>query len=955
MKFKFIIAFVILGLSCIYSQVVSTIPRYATENDSITVIFNAAEGDAGLKGFNGTVYAYTGLITNKSLDLHDWKHVISSGWTDYVHQPVLTKIGTDLYKIVIGYPRKFYSVEDSSEHILKLAFVFKNADGSKSGRDVGGRDIFAFLYSSGINLVLNSPTMPQQFGDPMRSPIFAGQNDTVSLSISAVLLNTKLSSLVLYNNGNQIAQTTSDSLFYPFISANFKTGANIIKAVGTDTAGLADTLSLDIMINSPVQQASLPAGNEYGINYNNSTTVTLALYAPYKKFVYVLGDFNDWKVDPAYYMKEEKVTPDSVIWWLTITGLTPGQEYAFQYLVDGQLRIGDPYCEKVLDPSNDKYISSSTYPNLKPYPTGKTNEIVSVLQTAQSPYNWQDTSFTRPAKSNLVIYELLVRDFVSTHDYQTLTDTIGYFKKLGVNAIELMPIMEFEGNESWGYNPDFNFAPDKYYGTKSTLKKFVDLAHQNGIAIILDAPMNDIFGQSPLVRLYWDAAKNQPAADNPWVNPTAKHPYNVGYDFNYESSAFQYYINRFTKFWLTKYHVDGFRFDLAGGYTQNPNGFNNWENYDASRIANEEKLANGIWKVSPDAYVILEEFVNSSEEKVVANYGMMVWDRMNDQYDQASMGYSNPSWDLSGISYKSWGWNVPGLVGYMESHDEERMMYKNLQYGNSNGGYNIKDLGTALNRVKLCDAFFYTVPGPKMLWQFGELGYDISINNPCRVCNKPIKWEYYNDPNRHALYETTSALIKLKNEFPAFNSTNYSTNLSGAIKTINITDTSMNVAIIGNFDVVQRNGILNFQNTGSWYDYFSGDTINVAATQKTFSLAPGEFHIYTTKKLPTPEAGIITNINEANSIAVTSYKLMQNYPNPFNPTTVIEYQIPQQGLVSLKVFDILGREVATIVNGVQTAGTHSITFDGSKLSSGVYFYSLKTGNFFGVKKLILMK
>ena len=949
MKFKFAVVLLIFSLGYSYSQVITTVPRYPTENDSIIVYVDATQpGAEEILNYSGTLYAHTGVTSN----LGNWQHVIGN-WGDNLAQPSLTRDSANYYKLVIGYPRKFYNVS-ANEHLSALDFVFRTSDGSKQTRP----DIFISLYNPGLNLVLNSPTLPQQFGDPLRAPVFANPNDTVNLSISAVLINTKLSSLILLDNGSQILQTTQDSLLYSFIAADHKSGANIIKAIVTDTAGLQDTLSFAIMINPQVVQEPLPAGNDYGINYNNNTTVTLALYAPYKKFVYVLGDFNDWKVDSSYYMKEDVVTPDSVIWWITIPGLSPDKEYTFQYLVDGNLRIADPYSEKVSDPDNDQYILSSTYPNLIQYPAGKTNQIASVLQTDQTPYQWQDTTFKRPAKSNLVIYELLVRDFLTTHDYQTLIDTISYFKRLGVNTIELMPIMEFEGNESWGYNPNFDFAPDKYYGPKNDLKKFIDAAHQNGLAVILDAPMNDIFNSSPLARLYWDAANNRPAANNPWLNPIPQHPYNVGNDFNYESPAFQYYINRYTKFWITNYHIDGYRFDLAKGYTQTYSGGNVdlWGQYDQSRVNNLESLANHIWKVDSTSFVILELFSANNEEKVLTDYGMMVWDNMSGAYEQASMGYSNPSWDLSGISYKSWGWSKPGLIGYMESHDEERLMYKNLQFGNSSGNYNIKNLATALDRIKLCEAFFYTVPGPKMLWQFQELGYDYSINYNGRVGDKPIRWDYYSNPDRLKLFKATAALIKLKTENPAFESDNYSTNLTGNIKTINITDSTMNVAIIGNFDVVQRNGILNFQSRGYWYDYFTGDSINVDGASILFPLDPGEFHIYTSVKLPTPEAGIITDVkNNSSSGVVTDYELAQNYPNPFNPTTVINYQLLKSGLVKLKVYDILGREVASLVNGVQQAGVHSIEFDGSRLASGTYFYRLQADGFVSTKKMLIIK
>lgn len=967
MKFKLtILALIITGFQYSFSQVVQTVPAYATENDSIVVIFNAKLGDGGLAGFTGTVYAYAGVITNNSTSSSNWKHVISSGWSDYQHQPVLTKIGTDLYQLVIGNPRKYYSLTDASEHILKLAFVFKNSDGSKTGRDVGGADIFASLYSSGVSIVLNNPVLPAQLSDPLNAPVFANPGDTVNISAKAVTVGTKIASISLSVNGTLKSQLNQDSIVFSFVAQNYSTGSNNVLIVSTDTSGIKDSLSFIIFNNPAVNQAQLPSGMEYGINYNSSnpTTATLVLFAPKKSFVYVLGDFNNWQVNKNYMLNEYQVTADSVIWWISLTNLSPGTEYAFQYLVDGSIRCADPYSEKILDPDNDSYISSSTYPDLKAYPAGKTQQIVSVLQTGQSAYNWQVTNFKKPLKTDLVVYELLVRDFVSTHDYNTLADTIGYFKRLGVNAIELLPIMEFEGNDSWGYNPDFHFAPDKYYGTKNDLKHFIDVAHQNGIAVILDAPMNGIMGSSPLAKLYWDSANNRPAADNPWLNQFAPHDYSVGCDFNHDSPETRYYMKRFTTFWLSQYHVDGFRFDLAKGYTQTVNYTISGGNivyddnkmllYDASRVYNLKNIANNIWNIDTSAYAIFELFSELKEENVLVNYGMMVWDNMNYNYGQASMGYSS-GWDLSGTSYLNLGSSLPGYVAYMESHDEEREMYRNLMYGSASGSYNIKDTVTALNRLKLCEALFYTIPGPKMLWQFGELGYDFPINYNGRVGDKPIRWDYYSNAERLKLYKTTAALINLKKNYPAFRSSNFTVGTARQVKIVTIQDPSMDVVAFGNFDVVSQSYDIGFPASGTWYDYFTGDSISLT-TDHQFTLNPGELHIYTTVKLPTPEQGLVTGVEENNEKAVIkSFDLKQNYPNPFNPSTVIKYQIPKAGIVKLKVYDILGREVSMLVNAEKSAGEYTVSFDGSRLASGVYFYTIQSGSYISTKKMLLLK
>ena len=347
-----------------------------------------------------------------------------------------------------------------------------------------------------------------------------------------------------------------------------------------------------------------------------------------------------------------------------------------------------------------------------------------------------------------------------------------------------MPVMEFEGNESWGYNPDFMCALDKYYGPEDDFKKFIDAAHQMGIAVILDIVLNHQYGQSPLVRLWWDAANNRPASNSPYFNATSPNTaYSFGYDFNHESNATKNYVDRVTSYWLTNYHIDGYRFDFTKGFT---NTAGDGGAYDQSRINILERMADKIWDVDSTAYIILEHFTANSEETVLTNYGMMVWGNMNGAYQQASMGYpSGPpgTWDLTGTSYKSRGWNEPGLVAYMESHDEERLMYKAIQYGNSSGGYNIKNVGTALNRIKLAAAFYLTIPGNKMIWQFGELGYDYSIDYNGRVGNKPIKWDYYKDPERLNLYKTFQALIELK-KYNAFRSNNSLFDLTGAVKRI---------------------------------------------------------------------------------------------------------------------------------------------------------------------------
>lgn len=741
---------------------------------------------------------------------------------------------------------------------------------------------------------------------------------------------------------------------------------------------LADSIIFTYQGASP-EIKPLPSGIVDGINYIDQSTVTLVLHAPYtKNFVYVIGDFNDWNVEQDYFMYK---TPDLQRYWLTIEGLNPNQEYAYQYFVDGEIKIADPYTEKILDPWHDQYITDATYPGLKSYPTGKTTEIVSVFEINQDEYEWQSTDFIRPEKKDLVIYELLIRDFVAEHDYKTLIDSLGYFQRLGINAIELMPASEFEGNESWGYNPSFYFAPDKYYGPKNELKRFIDECHQRGIAVILDIVLNHSFGQSPLVRLFSEGPYGPPSADNIWYNydydPNyagyqARHPYNVGYDFNHESYSTKQFIDRVNAFWIEEYRADGFRFDLTKGLTQRvsytSNGSYNESlasSYDASRIAILKRMADQIWNVDSTVYVILEHFCDNSEEKELSNYGMMLWGNSNYNYNEATMGYHDSGKsDFSWGFYGTRGWTNPHLVTYMESHDEERLMFKNLEYGNSSGSYSIKVLGTALNRIKLAAAFFFTLPGPKMIWQFGELGYDYSINYNGRLGNKPIRWDYYQDQDRRNLYETYSELIKLREENDVFTSPNSQVSLAvgGSNKRINISHDSMNVTIVGNFGVTTADINPAFQRTGVWYDYFYGDSLTVTDTGQLISLNPGQFHIFTDKKLVSPGSGIIDQVENFASQAPVSFQLYQNYPNPFNSTTTIQYSLhdPQPAFTKVQIFNIRGQLIKTLVEKKQAAGVYQVEWDGTDknhvpVSSGVYLYSIKSGANSNLKKLMLVK
>ena len=771
----------LLILACFVSFGIAQItsnPPLPTANDEVVITFDATQGNGNLAGYTGDVYTHTGV---KIEGEPNWQFVIGT-WGNNTTQPKLTRIETNLYELTITPSiRQYYNVP-ADKKILQMCFVFRAAAGSPQSED-----LFVDVVEDGLTIKINSPQWEAPF-----------YNFGASLSIEAQANSSE--NIILYVNNEEVSSSSSNTISYSHSIDQY--GKQWVKAVATaGDESVADSVYFYVRGTIPV--AELPSGLIPGINITGEDEVTLVLHDPpaLKQFAFVIGDFNEWELDDDYYMNR---TPDGKYYWITLSNLEPTQEYIYQYWIDGELKIADPYTEKVSDPWNDKWISSITYPNLVEYPVGKTTGIASVFQIQQEEYVWEATDFVPPTKGDLIIYELHIRDFVEGDFIMTVLDKLDYLETLGVNAIELMPINEFEGNDSWGYNPSFFFATDKAYGTKNNYKKFIDECHKRGIAVIIDMVLNHSFGQSPLVQMYFNASAGQygqPTASNPWYNETCPHPpYCWGYDFDHMSQYTRDFIDRVADFWLTEFKVDGFRFDFTKGFTNTLTSGEGW-NYNAQRVAVLKRYADFIWSVNPDTYVILEHFTDNTEEKELAEYrsgegkGMMLWGNINHSYNEASMGWltnSNFNW----VSHKQRGWSVPHLIGYMESHDEERLMYKNLTYGNSsNPNHNVKELAVALERQKLVGAFYFTIPGPKMIWQFGELGYDVNIDFNGRTGRKPIRWNYYDVPERRALYNTWAEIIALRKAFPAFSTDNFSTSLSGAGKSITLLHNDMNVFI----------------------------------------------------------------------------------------------------------------------------------------------------------------
>ena len=897
------------------SQVLTVNPAFPSVNDVVTITYDATLGNAALIN-QSQIYCHTGLITSTSTSPTNWQYVQGT-WGTADPDVAMTNIGNNKHQITIDIDQ-FYAVPGTVT-VLKLAFVFRTTNGSIVGREADGSDIYYDLVQPGSGL---------------QAQLFSPNNNSTILNIGETLSingqSSQACTLSLYEDGQLLTSTSAATILNYTLTATAQ-GTHLIKLVADNGTEMVED-SAYYTVNPSIIYLEPPIGTKNGINYINDSTVVLRLYAPEKEHVYVIGDFNQWVPSANYYMN---LSLDSTTWWLTIGGLTPGQRYGYQYLIDGNLKLADPLSPLVLDKNNDAAIGALTNPNPHPYPTGLTTGFVTVMHPGSPAYNWQNTNFTAPANKDLLIYELLVRDFVQKRNYQTLIDTLDYLDKLGINAIELMPPGEFENNESWGYNPSFHMALDKYYGTPQKFKEFVDSCHGRGIAVIVDMVLNHAFGQNPMVNMYWDAINNRPAANSPWFNAICPHePYCWGYDFDHTQQATKDYIDRVNSFWLEEYKVDGFRFDYTKGFINNGNGFS------TDRINILKRMADSIWSVKPNAYVILEHWCDNAEEKQLAEYGMMLWGNLTHSYNDATMGYTSTSNISNGI-YTSRTWTVPHLVTYMESHDEERLMYKNITFGSSaNPNHNTKDEYIALGRMQTAAVIFFSQPGPRMIWQFGEVGYDISIDYPCRVCNKPILWNYFAEARRKQLYDVYAAMMHLRNTYSTFTSLNFNYMLSGAVKRMKLNDPSMNAVVLTNFSVNNQDATPSFHHTGTWYEYFTGDSILVSDVNAVLNMTPGEYRVYTDVRLEQPE---ITDAPVSLDELVIEEESLILYPNPSKEEVSVSFKSNSTSAVQIVVIDTQGKTILEKKLPVLFGeNTEKLNLNG--ISAGTYSVLLIQGN-----------
>ena len=533
---------------------------------------------------------------------------------------------------------------------------------------------------------------------------------------------------------------------------------------------------------------------------------------------------------------------------------------------------------------NDKWQGDT--PGINAHAVGVNGKRAAIIDwKTTNPEGWEsDRRPSLKSPADMIIYEMHHRDFSvdstsgiknkgkylaltehGTMNSDKLLTGIDHLIELGVTHVHLLPSSDYasidetkleENHYNWGYDPANYNVPDGSYSTDpyqpatrvKEFKQMVQALHRAGIRVIMDMVYNHTFNtvESNFERTvpgYFYRQKE----DGTLANGSG-----CGNETASERPMMRKFMIESVLYWIKEYHIDGFRFDLTKGFTQNKSNESTASNKDDSRIVILKDYYKTVNTTNPNAVMILEHFCNLDEESELAKAGMKLWHNMNESYCQSGMGESSNS-DFSYM--RNSGMPAEGWVNFMESHDEERVAYKQTAFGNlQNAGLDIrmKQLGTNA-------AFFLTVPGPKMIWQFGELGYDYSImykydgtmGTEKNTDAKPVKWDYLTDQYRKGLYDTYSTLLKLRNDNPDLFSDNAFKDWKVSVsdwdkgRYLRLESTTKKLVVVGNFKNEQINTGVYFGNTGDWYE-LNGETLNVTnSSEQPVVIPANSFKLYT--------------------------------------------------------------------------------------------------------------
>ncbi len=568
---------------------------------------------------------------------------------------------------------------------------------------------------------------------------------------------------------------------------------------------------------------------------------------------------------------------------------------------------------------------------------------------------------------NARMYLIFLHSFTQDGTIKSATQKLDYVKSMGYNVIWLMPIMLNQYRidaigGGYGIVDFYKIAPE--YGTIEDFKEFLNKAHSLGIKVILDITTNHVADGHPWIQSIRQYRENSPYWS--FVQHTIfPHGEELPQSYAPDSAYVRYadwslanldwsdvdlrsYMLDMLKWWVKDVGVDGFRFDVYWG---------------PSRRYGEENfgipIRKALKKVKPDILLLAEAAgTGIGTEGIYADKGGGVdvaYDR--NMWNAFRNAYSMSIGDLNNVA-TNYGY-YPGpnsqYLRYMENQDETRIA---------------KVYESDLRKTKPLATLLFTIPGIPLVYAGQEVGFGNGMGE-FEGRRFKINW---NDPDKEPLQLHYQKLAFIRGKFPAFRSREHIIINSGDSKVyayvkkyenqnglvvLNLSDQTKVVMLDVRNSVsftggVQDNAICYLNNLfDNTYQTVNGSSLSSLQV----ALEPYGSVVYTisltrdTVSVPP----IVSVRDNGKSEIPKKYELYQNYPNPFNPETMIKFDLPHAGFVKLVVYDALGREVKTLVNGELPAGEYIVKFYADGLPSGVYFYKLEVNGFNQVKKMILLR
>lgn len=557
-----------------------------------------------------------------------------------------------------------------------------------------------------------------------------------------------------------------------------------------------------------------------------------SLFAPYNEKVELIGNWNNWK--PIKMKKGDDGC------WRVDVKLKDG-EYQYKFLVkslsyfaEGQtLSVSDPYSTRVTRDADEKTIIQIK--------NGK--EVI-------TSYQWKYDDVPLPPNHALIIYELHIQDFTGgvgddknpkRGTFKGAIEKLDYLAELGINAIELMPVQEFSGHSSWGYNPRILFGVENNYGTPDDLCAFIDECHGRGMRVIFDGVFNHSEMASPLTQIdygYWYHVDN-PDPDHLDFGPKFNY---FHHDTNLDVWPARDFVRDTLAFWIQHFHIDGIRFDATAAI----------RHYDIlGWLSRESHALTGGLKpfITIAEHVPQDPTVTGSDGPMDAAWHETFSKQLQStvvMVDKDGRQALNVHSIIETLDPRAEGFESPyNVINYIDNHDQVRIMQQL-------GEHMVFD-AAAFRRMKLGVGILLTSPGIPLVWMGQEFAESAPRTPNAYAERQPIDWALLNNDNNRNLMNHYKGLIHLRGNTPALTLDTFEViHLEAergvfAFKRWN-TEGNVVVVVINVRDVHQGEiHIGRWPEDGTWHEYIYNYDVPVQGGWLRDSLGESEVKIYLKK------------------------------------------------------------------------------------------------------------